>query len=300
MKIDSIEYRNAWIKNVVGQSLNPEERAVLSGANYVIPTLIAEEVWDKLVASSDLLMKVDVTRFASYIKYPLTTTNNAATAQAVGGSVSPSADVIDSMELLPVEYVKTLAVTADIDGTSLDAIGKWLVDGLVAKISEEINKDILIGTGTNELTGIAESVDADDTPLPSNDSFFTWATFINIIKSLPLNYQKGAVWIMTPKMFFENVLGISAESNFVHYVQYDNEFNYRLIGHDVILMPEAEIDSKENIFFGDPKAYKVNFFSDIIVKPFETPNTTTNTWRGATLVNGKLLDTSAFVRFAQT
>lgn len=292
MKIDSIEYRNAWIKDLIGRTLQPEERAALSSAGSVIPTLIADEVWDKLVADADLLAKVDVTNFASYVKYPIVTTNNAATAHAVGGSVSPSADVIDSLELLPVEYIKTIDVTADIDGTKLDAIGKWLVDGLAAKIREAINSDILIGSGTNELTGIAESVDADATPFPGTVDL---AALLSVMKSLDQKYQKGAIWIMSPDLFYEHVLAVDLGNYLVN-----DGFDYRLIGHDVVLMPEATISTKENIFYGDPKAYKVNMFSDITVKPIDKINTTTKTWRGAALVNGALLDTSAFVRFAQT
>ena len=65
-------------------------------------------------------------------------------------------------------------------------------------------------------------------------------------------------------------------------------------------MSECEISSKETIFYGDPKAYKVNIFKPIEIKPFETATTTNFQFRGACMADGELLDTSAFVRFAQT
>ena len=65
-------------------------------------------------------------------------------------------------------------------------------------------------------------------------------------------------------------------------------------------MSEAVISSAENVFYGDPKAYKVNIFKPLEVKPFESATTTNIQFRGATLADGELLDTSAFVRFVQT
>ena len=56
--IDSIEYRNAWTKNIIGRPVNEEERAALASAAAVIPTMTVNAVWDKLVKSADLMGKV--------------------------------------------------------------------------------------------------------------------------------------------------------------------------------------------------------------------------------------------------
>ena len=64
-------------------------------------------------------------------------------------------------------------------------------------------------------------------------------------------------------------------------------------------MSGAEVESKENIFYGDPKAYKVNIFKALEIKPFETANTTNIQFRGATMADGELIDNAAFVRFAK-
>ena len=296
--VDSVEYRDIWTRNIVGLKLSPEERAALDHSKSLIPTLTANAIWDR-VSDADLLNKVDVTWFPHYVRYPIETTNNAATAQAVGASLSPSADVIDSIVLNPVEYAKTVSVGADFAYMATEEIHEWLVNSLAGKIKEIINADILIGAGVvplndkYELKGIATSVDASDTPFPAE---VTLASLLSVMKSLGKIYQKGAVWIMSPDMFFENVLSISGIGP---YIAADG-FDYRLIGHDVVLMEEAAISEKENIFYGNPNAYKVNFFSDITMKPFENINSTLINWKASVPVNGQLLDTSAFVRFAQT
>ena len=76
-------------------------------------------------------------------------------------------------------------------------------------------------------------------------------------------------------------------------------FNFKLFGHDVVLMSELLVSSKETILYGDPKAYKLNVFKALEVKPFETATTTNLQFRGATMADGELIDAAAVVRFAQ-
>lgn len=291
--VDSVEYRDAWVKSLINRELNEEERAALTSAGAVIPTMTVNEVWDKLVKEAELLGKVDVTQFPTYVRFPKATTVNAATAQAIGTTITESSDVIGYVDLIPNEYVKLLTVGADIDHMAIPAVHSWIVDNLTRTIRYAINKDILVGTGTNALKGITASVNASSTALPAN---VTKASILKIMATLGAAYQDGAIWIMTPKMFFEDIMSLTTLSDYV----INDGFQYKLFGHDVVLMSEALVSSKETIFYGDPKAYKVNIFKPLEVKQFETATTTNLQFRGATLADGELLDTNAFVRFAQT
>lgn len=291
--VDSIEYRDAWTKKIIGRDLNEEERSALSSAGAVIPTMTVNAVWDKLVKEAELLSKVDVSQFPNYVRFPKATTNNAATSQAVGGEISESSDVIGYVDLVPNEYVKLLTVGADIEHMAVSAVHDWIVNNIVSNIRYAINKDILVGSGTNALKGIKVSVDANATKIPST---VTKASLLKIMGTLGSQYQNGAIWIMSPEMFYEGVMTVSALNDYI----INDGFAYKLFGHDVVLMSEAVISSAENVFYGDPKAYKVNIFKALEVKPFETATTTNIQFRGATMADGELLDTSAFVRFVQT
>ena len=291
--IESVEYRDAWVKKLIGRDLSEEERSALSAAANVIPKMTVDAVWDRLVKPAELLGKVDVTQFPNYVRYPVATTNNAATSGAVGTTITESSDVIGYVDLVPNEYVKLLTVGADIEHMAVPAVHDWIVDNLVGQIRYAINKDILVGSGSNALKGIKESVNASATAIPGT---VTKASILDIMAALPGQYQQDAIWIMTPKMFYGNIIALSDLQAYT----ITNEFGTKLFGHDVVLMTEAEISSKETIFYGDPKAYKVNIFKPIEVKAFETATTTNFQFRGACLADGELLDTSAFVRFAQT
>ena len=291
-EVNTIEYRDAWVKNLIGREMSVEERAALASAGAVIPTMTVNEIWDKLVKPADLLGKVDVTQFPTYVRFPVATANNAATAQAVGGTITESSDVVGYVDLVPNEYVKLLTVGADIDHMAIPAIHTWIVDNLVGQIRYAINKDIVVGTGTNSLKGLTASVTANATAIPAT---VTKAAVLKIMAALPAQYQNGAVWIMTPNMFFEEIMSLTALNDYV----INDGFQYKLFGHDVVLMSECLVSTKETIFYGDPKAYKVNIFKPLEVKPFETATSTNLQFRGATMADGELLDTAAFVRFAK-
>lgn len=289
---DSVEYRDAWTKHIIGRELNEEERAALTSAGAVIPTMTVNAVWDKLTGPAELLGKVDVSQFPTYVRFPKATTKGAATAHAVGGTITESSDVIGYVDLIPNEYVKLLTVGADIDHMAISAVHDWIVNNLVDSIRAEINADIVVGTGTNELKGILTSVTANSTAIPAT---VTKASLLKIMGTLGSNYQNGAIWIMTPAMFYENVMSIAALNDYV----INDGFSFKLFGHDVVLMSELLVSTKETILYGDPKAYKLNIFKTLEVKPFETATTTNIQFRGATMADGELIDAAAFVRFAQ-
>ena len=291
-KVDSIEYRNAWVKKIIGRELNEEERAALGAAAAVIPTMTVNDVWNKLINPAELLGKVDVSQFPTYVRFPKATTVNAATGHAVGGTITESSDVVAYVDLIPNEYTKLLTVGADIEHMAIPAIHDWIVNNLVDSIRAKINSDIVVGTGTNQLKGILTSVTASSTAIPAT---VTKASMLKIMGALGSNYQNGAIWIMTPAMFYENVMGITQLNDYV----VNDGFQFRLFGHDVVLMSELLVSSKETILYGDPKAYKANIFKAIEVKPFETATTTNLQFRGATMADGELIDANAFVRFAQ-
>ena len=65
--IDSVEYRDAWTKKLIGRDITEEERSALASAGAVIPTMTVNAVWDKLVKDAPLLEKVDLTHCPSYV-----------------------------------------------------------------------------------------------------------------------------------------------------------------------------------------------------------------------------------------
>lgn len=290
-EINSVEYRDAWVKSIIHRELSAEERSALSSAGAVIPTMTVDAVWDRM-KEAQLLGKVDLTQFPNYVRFPVATTVNAAASGAVGATITESSDVVGYVDLVPNEYVKLLTVGADIEHMAVPAVHDWIVENIVRAIRNKIDDDIVTGSGSNALKGITATITSPTTLAAAP----TKASFLGIMGALDSKYHDGAVWVMTPKMFFETVMSLTTLNDYI----INDGFSYRLFGHDVVLKSNALISSKENVFFGDPKAYKVNIFKPLEVKPFESATTTSYQFRGACLADGELIDSSAWVRYAQT
>ena len=101
--IDSVEYRDAWTKSILKRQMSEEERSALTAAAAVIPTLTVNAVWDRLIKPAELLGKVDVTQFSSYVRYPKATTVNSAASGAIGTTITESSDVLGYVDLIPNE-----------------------------------------------------------------------------------------------------------------------------------------------------------------------------------------------------
>ena len=76
-EINSPEYREAFLKDLQGKELTPEERTAVSGAAHVIPTVTMNEIISKLELNP-LIAAVDLTNIPGYVKYPAEGTCNEA------------------------------------------------------------------------------------------------------------------------------------------------------------------------------------------------------------------------------
>jgi HK97 family phage major capsid protein len=101
--VDSVEYRDAWLKNLMGRELDAEERAAITGTD-AIPT----ETLDKIVnvlKENALLGKIDMLQIPGYVKIPIYATNNDANWT---DTATDSQDVIGSITLQPKQLIKTI------------------------------------------------------------------------------------------------------------------------------------------------------------------------------------------------
>ena len=130
--VDSVEYRNAYLKNLMGKPLDAEERAALTSANAVIPTEMQNKIWDKL-RENPLIAEIDMLHVPGYVVLPKATTVNDANWVAIGTAATDSADVVGSVSLGAKKLIKTIEIEADIKAMSIPAFQTWLVNKLVEK-----------------------------------------------------------------------------------------------------------------------------------------------------------------------
>lgn len=255
--IDTVEYREAWLKNLQGKALDAEERGAVT-ASAAIPQLTANKIKGKMELYP-LLNAVDVMYLPGTVVIPVEGTINAAGVVAMGTAATDAGDSLSSVSLSVYKLIKTVEITADVEAMAIDAFESWLVERLANKIYRLVTKMIAAGSGSAQPTGLT-SVSSSKTYTKAG---ITYSDVMAIIADLPSEYAPNASFVMSRATFFGNVLNIQDTSKkpiVVADVQAPAKYN--ILGYPVIIEDEIGTD----IVFGDLKeGYVFNFGAGVSV-----------------------------------
>ena len=296
--IDSPEFREAFLKNLQGKELTAEERAAVT-ATAAIPTVTMNQIVDKLELNP-LIAAVDLTQIPGYVTYPAATSVNEAAWVEMGTAADDSADTLAAVTLGAYKLIKTVEITADVEAMSIDAFETWLVARLVNKIEKALDSAILNGNGaaSNMATGIKVTKSTQDGTY--SRSGLTWKKLTEVMGKLAPQYHANASFVMSPTLFFGQVLGmVDSQNNRVVVNDPQEPRKYNILGFPAIIDGNC---GSEELLFGDLKAYKLNLAKGIEVKKSEEAafRTGSAVYRAMTLADGKLADASAIVRYIAT
>ena len=288
-----INYREAWLKNLMDQELSVEERAAVTEAAAVIPT----ETLNKIVVllqANPLLSRIDLLQIPGYVRIPVYSTNNDAEWTT---TATDSADVVSYIDLKPYQLIKTLEISADIKAMAIPAFEDWLVRALANKIEAGLQKAVLVGSGaaSSQPTGIITTVATATGTFTKAAA--TKADLLKIMAALPSDYQNGAVWIMPANVFYGEVMAVADHNSFVNL---ENGMAPKLFGHDVILAGDCvDANEKDNILYGSPAHYHMNLGEGVQVAKDDSLGFRSNSriYRGVCQADGQLDLAAAFVRF---
>lgn len=289
-KIDSAEYRSAWLKTLMGKELNEQERLVdLSGA---MPTSTANKVLS-IVEESRLLSKLDISRIPGNLNIPVETASDAASWGATGAATN---DAVGTIQLYAYQLIKTIDVPGTIKAANVDAFEEYLVRRLGEKIRKTLELAVINGDGSGKATGI--SVTVNTLTGTFTKAGIVKADLFKIMGSLDGEFQDNATWIMPSKVYYGEVLAVAGINDFANLAAGGGE---KLLGKDVVLTENAVISNADYIFYGDPKHYHLNFSEDINVSKDASVGFKSNSvsYRGVTVCDGKLDSAKSFVKFTR-
>lgn len=299
---ESVEYRDAYMKNLQGKPMSIEERAALSGASYVIPTETLNKIYGKL-EENQLIREIDALYVPGYVSVPTATTVNDANWIAMASASTDSSDAMGTVSLTAKKLIKTIEITADIQAMSIPAFQGWLVNKLAQKMEAAICAAIVNGAGSSTVPqGVGQCGIVTSTAIAGA----TLAKLSAFMGGLKAPYHSGAVWVMSAENFFTYVLPLASDSN--GYLVQDG-IGYRLLGHRVVLDDNcdnckfksgstAEAANADHIIFGNFKeGYVFNFGEGIQVEADNSVSfrSGSTVYRAMALCDGAVADKDAFV-----
>ena len=298
---DSVEYRDAYLKSLMGLPMDAEERQALTSAASVIPTETLNKIYGKL-EENPLIGKLDDLRIPGYVSVPKATTVNDASWLAIASASTDSADVVGYVALTAKKLIKTIEITADIQAMSIPAFQTWLVNKLAQKMEAAICAAVVNGAGSATVPqGIGQGGISASTAI-SSASIANFSAFMGGVGTA---YQRTAVWIMSPKTFFGKVVPMANDVNGGVVM---NGLDYRLLGHKVVLDANvdnckfkngstAETANADHIIFGSLReGYVFNYGEGIAIESDQSVafRSGSTVYRAMALCDGAVVDTDAF------
>lgn len=298
--VDTIEYRDAYLKSLMGKPMDLEERTALSVAANVIPTETLNKIYGKL-EENPLIAEIDALHIPGYISVPKATTVNDAAWTAIGTAAIDSADVIGTVALTAKKLIKTIEITADIQAMSIPAFQGWLVNKLAQKMEAAICAAVVNGAGTTAPIGVGQAGITASTAIAGA----TVAKLAAFMAGVGTAYQKDAVWVMSAASFFTHIVPLASDVNGLLVM---NGLEYRLLGHKVVLDGNcdgckfksgstAEGSNANHIIFGNFKeGYVFNYGEGIAIEADQSVafRSGSTVYRAMALCDGAVVDTDAF------
>ena len=295
--VDSVEYRNAFLKNLQGKELTAEERAVVS-ASAAIPTITMDKIIG-IIENTPLVAAVDVTYIPGNVTFPAESTIGDASWVVMGTASTDSSDTYVGVTLGAYKLIKTVEIGADVAAMAIDAFEDWLVQRLANKIAKAVDAGIINGGGSTsgQCLGIAVSKSTQDGTYTKTN--MKYSDLPKIVGTLPTEYLQNAKWCMNRAMLFNKIYGMQTSQGApVVLIDPQAASKFTLLGFPVIVDDNV---TSGDILFGDFKAYKFNFAQAPEVKSDDSVafRTGSRVYRAMALADGKLGDVNAIVRFIE-
>lgn len=288
--VETLEYRNAFLKKLQGKDLSVEERTAVT-ASAAIPTQTMNKIIEKMEYIAPIISKVDLSYIASNLSIPVEDTINDASWVAMGTASTDSADTLTSVTLAAYKLIKTVEIGADVSVMAIDAFESYLVNRLAKKMAKAIENAIINGTGSSQPTGLLKS------GLITNTGTFTkaamtYADLLAIIADLPDHgYRVGATLVMPSALFYSDVLPALTDKGSGLDVQAVTQM--KVLGYEVILCDRVAADT---IVFGNLENYAFNFAAGVAIESDKSVGfrTGSTVYRAMALADGKVTNIAAF------
>ena len=175
-------------------------------------------------------------------------------------------------------------------------LSNYLLDVIVRRLSKELNRLFLVGTGTAEPQGLVNGKQTESIPVE-----LTIGSFIQMQTGINPSYLEKACWIMNRKTF-QKTAGL-LDGNGRPYLTSDvigEKIQYKLLGLPVIVdanVEDLEEGKKAIIMANIAEAYSINILTDITVRHLVESGFTQGfeTYAGYLMADGRIVNDEAMV-----
>ena len=203
---DSEEYRHAFMNYVcrgekIPQEFRSDEITATTDIGALVPPVTLNKIIEKIEAYGMILPLVTRTSYKTGMVIPTASVKPVATWVAEGvGSDKQKKALSGTITFGHFKLRCAVAVTLETENMAYSAFETTLVNNIVEAMAKALEMAIISGTGSGQPTGILTD---DSKGAKLEVSALDYQTLINAEAELPMEYENGAVWVMTKKTFMQ-------------------------------------------------------------------------------------------------
>lgn len=292
---NSKEYRNAFLKTLMGRELTEEERTAFvhttgttsgQSAGNVMPTEMVNRIWDLVEEQHAILDDISIYKTGTVIEIPMRTAIAAGDAGTVSEAAAPSDDennTFAKVTLAGKDFAKTVEISYALSEMSIDGFEDYLVNEIAERMGAALASDVV----TQILTDYYSTGNALDVTTSGTLLFKEVAGAFAVLKN-----AKDVVVYANRTTIYKYLVGMvdTAGRPIFQLTAQDGVEGY-LIGAPV-KVEDAVTD--DILLIGDPKQVVGNMVTDIMVEADKDIKKHVKIYSGYARFGCKLLASKAF------
>lgn len=313
---DDMEYRKAFQQFVTrGTPIPAELRADATTATTdlitAIPTVLVNQIVEKLEATGMILPLVTKTAFPAGMNIPTSSVKPVASWVAEGASSDKQKkEVKTAITFTHFKLRCEIAMTMESSVMAISAFEAKFVENVVEAMTKALEDAIINGAWNADKTALVgpkgilnETVATGQNVDVAANAGFTYETLVDAEAKLPLAYENGAVWFMTKKTFMEFIAMTDTAGQPIARVNYglSGRPERTLLGRTVILNDymanyAATVTNDTVVaFLFNPKDYVLNTNYNMGIQRKQDWDTEDFLTKAVMAVDGKVVDKNSLV-----
>lgn len=304
-KLDSIEYRNAFIEFAKTGVMAEEFRnvALTSENSAVIPVTTLNKIIEKVESYGNILPMVSYMNYAAGVAVP-TSELSAPAVWTTDADLSKNGAAVDGKVTGSITFgayplVKAIGLSFMSRVQSISAFESALANNVADAMAKAMEKAVIDGTGNGQMKGILKETPVASVALSNKLSF---ADVVNIKKTIPSAYRSGAVLVMNEATFYDFYAMTDANGQPIARVNFgvDGDADYMLFGQKVVVtdwMTDYETAKQGDVvaFAVQLDKYVINTAHNIDLVTYIDNATRNKVYQSFAAVDGKLVDNNGLV-----
>ena len=298
MELNSVEYRDLWLRNLQGNLNEEEKRAYSAAGTNAVPTIVSDKMFEKMKKLAPMLSEITLLRVAGNVKFVAEGTRNTAAKHTENSAVTAAEDTTVSVSLGGFEFMKIIQISRTAKLMAIDAFEGWLVEMLAGDIARAIDNYIL----NDASNGIAAITYTTGTNQILNTEGYTYANVCDLIALLPAAYDAEAKFLVNKKTLWGTIAQIEDSTGRPIFVPDTvTGIGGRLMGYPVVVDDYVTNDNNA-LYLGKWTDVVGNLPEDIHVDTDESAGFTANSimYRGIAVFDSKPAKGDAIVRLVST